>query len=109
MPALPDAAWFTLVPDWVCEVLSPSTAIVDRTGKQDIYREQGVPWLWFVDPAAHTIEVLSRAEAHWILAGSFGWFGMYFLLFARNFPIVAIQEIKEMIPLPRRRAAGGHH
>jgi hypothetical protein len=34
---------------------------------------------------------------------------MYFLLFARNFPIVAIQEIKEMIPLPRRRAAGGHH
>ncbi len=75
MPALPDAAWFTLVPDWVCEVLSPSTAIVDRTGKQDIYREQGAPWLWFVDPAAHTIEALSRAEAHWILAGSFGGSG----------------------------------
>jgi hypothetical protein len=32
---------------------------------------------------------------------------MWFLLFARNFPIVAIQEIKEMIPLPRLR--GGHH
>jgi molybdopterin-containing oxidoreductase family membrane subunit len=48
--------------------------------------------------------------ADWgILIGSFGWFLMYFLLFARTFPIVAIQEIKEMIPYPRRRArqAGG--
>jgi molybdopterin-containing oxidoreductase family membrane subunit len=49
--------------------------------------------------------------ADWgILAGSFGWFLMYFLLFARTFPIVAIQEIKEMIPMPRRKGtAGGHH
>jgi len=75
MPALPDTAWFTLAPDWVCEVLSPSTAIVDRTRKQDIYREQGVRWLWFVDPAGRTIEVLSRAEQHWILTGSFGGSG----------------------------------
>jgi Ni/Fe-hydrogenase subunit HybB-like protein len=45
--------------------------------------------------------------ADWgILIGSFGWFLMYFLLFARTFPIVAIQEIKEMIPMPRKR--GGH-
>ena len=72
MPALPDTAWFTLAPDWVCEVLSPSTAIVDRTRKQDISREQGIRWLWFVDPAGRTIEVLSRAEQHWILTGSFG-------------------------------------
>jgi Uma2 family endonuclease len=75
MPALPDTAWFTLAPDWVCEVLSPSTAIVDRTRKQDIYREQGIRWLWFVDPAGRTIEVLSRAEQHWILTGSFGGSG----------------------------------
>jgi Uma2 family endonuclease len=72
MPALPDTAWFTLAPDWVCEVLSASTAIVDRTRKQEIYREHGVPWLWFVDPAAHTIEVLSRAEQGWMVAGTFG-------------------------------------
>ena len=46
--------------------------------------------------------------ADWgILVGSFGWFGMYFLLFARTFPVVAIQEIKEMIPMPRRK--GGAH
>ncbi|MBL8988324.1 MAG: NrfD/PsrC family molybdoenzyme membrane anchor subunit [Gemmatimonadales bacterium] len=46
--------------------------------------------------------------ADWgILVGSFGWFGMYFLLFARTFPVVAIQEIKEMIPMPRRKK-GAH-
>jgi molybdopterin-containing oxidoreductase family membrane subunit len=46
--------------------------------------------------------------ADWgILAGSFGWFSMWFLLFARTFPVVAIQEIKEMIPMPRLRK-GGH-
>jgi Uma2 family endonuclease len=72
MPSLPDATWLALAPDWVCEILSPSTAVMDRTRKQDIYREQGVTWLWFIDPVAHTIEVLNRAERHWILAGSFG-------------------------------------
>jgi Uma2 family endonuclease len=72
MPSLPDTAWFTLAPDWVCEVLSPSTAVVDRTRKQEIYRLQGVPWLWFLDPVARTIEVLSRSEAAWTVAGTFG-------------------------------------
>jgi hypothetical protein len=33
---------------------------------------------------------------------------MYFLLFARTFPVVAIQEIKEMIPYPRKHRGGGH-
>jgi len=46
--------------------------------------------------------------ADWgILIGSFGWFFMYFLLFARTFPVVAIQEVKEMIPFPRKHG-GGH-
>ena len=46
-----------------------------------------------------------------ILLGSFGWFGLWFTLFYKNFPIVAIQEIKEMIPMPRRKASshGGAH
>jgi Uma2 family endonuclease len=72
MRVLPDTAWFALAPDWVCEVLSPSTAILDRTRKQDIYREQGVAWLWFVDPAARTLEVLNGTEHGWIVAGTFG-------------------------------------
>jgi Uma2 family endonuclease len=72
MPTLPSTAWFELPPDWVCEVLSASTAIIDRTQKQDIYRQQGIPWLWFVDPVARTIEVLSNAKDGWLVVGSFG-------------------------------------
>ena len=37
MPAIPDVAFFTLAPDWVCEVLSPSTARIDRGEKLPIY------------------------------------------------------------------------
>jgi len=33
MPSLPDTAWFELPPDWICEVLSPRTASVDRSEK----------------------------------------------------------------------------
>jgi molybdopterin-containing oxidoreductase family membrane subunit len=59
-----------------------------------------VPYAW---------DQMNPTWADWgILAGSFGWFGMWFLLFAKNFPVVAIQEIKEFIPMPRKRA-GGHH
>jgi Uma2 family endonuclease len=75
MPVFPDAPWFELSPDWVCEVLSPSTAIVDRTRKQESYRVHGIPWVWFVDPLAKTIEVLSRSEQGWLVAGTFGGVG----------------------------------
>ena len=40
-----------------------------------------------------------------ILAGSFGWFFMWFLLFAKNFPMVSIAEVKEIIPMPRKERA----
>ena len=72
MPLLPETAWFELRPDWVCEVLSPSTAILDRTRKQDIYRQHGVPWLWFVDPPSRTVEVLKLSGLDWVVAGTFG-------------------------------------
>jgi Ni/Fe-hydrogenase subunit HybB-like protein len=38
-----------------------------------------------------------------ILAGSFAWFFMWFLLFAKNFPTVSVTEVKEIIPMPRKR------
>ena len=60
-----------------------------------------VPWAW-----GNADIRPGPTGASWL--GSFGWFGMWFLLFAKSFPIVAIQEIKEMIPMPRKRA-GGHH
>ncbi len=57
MPSLPETAHFTLVPDWVCEVLSPSTASLDRGDKLSLYAEAGVRHAWLVDPAAKTLEV----------------------------------------------------
>ncbi|HOU90393.1 MAG TPA: Uma2 family endonuclease [Polyangiaceae bacterium] len=58
MPELPDVAFFELAPDWVCEVLSPSTARFDRHEKRAIYAHAGVPWIWWVDPASELLEVL---------------------------------------------------
>lgn len=58
MPEMPHAPFFTLVPDWICEVLSPSTSALDRAEKLPVYAREGVPHLWFLDPLARTLEVL---------------------------------------------------
>jgi Uma2 family endonuclease len=58
MPELPDVPFHTLAPDWVCEVLSPSTAAIDRSEKMPIYAAHRVGHLWLVDPAIQTLEVL---------------------------------------------------
>ena len=70
LPVFPEEAYFTLAPDWACEVLSPGTARVDRVLKMPIYAEQGVAWLWLVDPALRTLEVYRLAEGHWLLEGA---------------------------------------
>ncbi|WP_437976213.1 Uma2 family endonuclease [Sorangium sp. So ce295] len=57
MPELPETAYFALAPDWVCEVLSPSTEDVDRDEKMPIYAREGVRHAWLVDPIARTLEV----------------------------------------------------
>jgi Uma2 family endonuclease len=71
MPQVPDAAYATLAPDWVCEVLSPSTAMLDRTGKQRIYAEHGVGHMWLLDPIQQTLEVLRLDGSRWTLLGTF--------------------------------------
>lgn len=58
MPEAPRAAYFELAPDWACEILSPSTARLDRGPKREVYAREHVPYLWFVDPDAKTLEVL---------------------------------------------------
>lgn len=71
MPRLPDEAWFPLAPDWICEVLSPSTAALDRSRKLPIYAREGVNHAWLVDPIARTAEVLRRDGPQWIIVGTF--------------------------------------
>ncbi len=67
MPDYPDAAFFDTAPDWACEVLSPSTARIDRHEKAGIYAREAVQHLWLVDPAAKTLEVLELRDGHWVL------------------------------------------
>jgi molybdopterin-containing oxidoreductase family membrane subunit len=45
---------------------------------------------------------MSWSEAA-ILAGSFAWFGMFFLIFVRLLPAFSVAEIKETLPAPIRR------
>ena len=44
-------------PDWVAEVLSPSTACYDRTIKLSAYERAGVPEVWLIDPMVRTVTI----------------------------------------------------
>ena len=58
MPRVTNRAFETLSPDWVAEILSPSTSRVDRSLKLPVYQRERVPHVWLIDPQAMTIEVL---------------------------------------------------
>lgn len=70
LPALPDEAFFSLAPDWACEVLSPSTAAMDRVKKLNIYARERVDHVWLVDPIARTLEVLRLDGARWTIVST---------------------------------------
>ena len=61
-----------LVPDWICEVLSPTTTRSDRVEKMPLYAEHGVGHLWLVDPSAETIEVYRREGSLWVVSSTHG-------------------------------------
>jgi Uma2 family endonuclease len=65
MPQMPKVVGVTLAPDWVCEVLSPSTASLDRDKKMKVYAREGVHHLWLVDPLKQTLEVYGLDGGRW--------------------------------------------
>jgi Uma2 family endonuclease len=68
MPVLTtDEAYFTLAPDWACEVLSPATASRDRSKKLPFYARASVPHVWLVDPLQRTLEVLGLQDGRWLI------------------------------------------
>jgi Uma2 family endonuclease len=69
MPAMPNEAFFSVAPDWVCEVLSPSTERIDRGRKLQIYAEAGVAHAWLVNPLERTLEVLRLKDGSWTIVG----------------------------------------
>ena len=70
MPEMPDTAALTLAPDWVCEVLSPSTEGLDRARKMGVYAREGVKHLWFVDPRLQMLEVYRLEQGRWSHLGA---------------------------------------
>jgi Uma2 family endonuclease len=70
MRVLPDTPAFTQAPDWVCEVISPSTGRIDRSRKMRIYAREGVGHLWFVEPQLQTLEVYRLESGRWVVIGT---------------------------------------
>jgi Uma2 family endonuclease len=62
-----------VVPDWICEILSPSNAGQDRVRKRALYARSAVSYYWLVDPGARTLEALrlDGATGAWIEVGAY--------------------------------------
>lgn len=58
LPELPDEAFVSVRPDWLCEVASPSTRALDRGKKLGAYERAGVPYVWIIEPLDRFLEVL---------------------------------------------------
>jgi len=63
--------WISVAPDWVCEILSPSTAQTDRTEKMPIYSRHHVSYAWLIDPILKTLEVYRFEPGIWIGIGAY--------------------------------------
>ena len=71
MPLLPEDHRFEVIPDWICEVLSPGTTRKDRALKMPLYARFGVAHVWLVDPLARTLEAFELRNGHWTLVEVF--------------------------------------
>ena len=71
LPDPADQRPITTIPDWVCEVLSPSTATRDRVEKRDLYARHGIAHYWIVDVDARTLEAFELREGRWVLSGNY--------------------------------------
>jgi Uma2 family endonuclease len=67
MPHSPGTAYYALAPDWVCEILSPSTSSLDRVQKLSVYAREQVAHIWLIDPLARTLEVLRLENGRWTI------------------------------------------
>jgi Uma2 family endonuclease len=61
----------TVAPDWVCEVLSPSTEAIDRAEKMPIYAREEIAHAWLVDPELRTLEVFRWERGWWVVAATY--------------------------------------
>lgn len=72
LDAVTDSPFLTLAPDWLAEVLSPSTEKFDRTEKLAVHAREGVPWVWLVNPHQRMLEILNLgSDGRWVLRGTY--------------------------------------
>lgn len=71
MNSLPEKAFIELPPDWVCEVLSPTTEAIDRGRKMRTYGREGVSFLWLLNPTSRTLESYRLVDSRWTLLATF--------------------------------------
>lgn len=69
--SLPPEARVDVAPDWVCEVLSPTTLRADKVRKMPIYARFGIPFLWLVNPLVKNLDVFALEAGRWTLTGSY--------------------------------------
>jgi Uma2 family endonuclease len=55
-------------PTLVVEILSPTTTLIDRSTKRQLYARYGLPYYWIVDPEARTVEAYLLSEGGYQLA-----------------------------------------
>lgn len=72
LPTLPETVGIGVPPDWICEVVSPSTTRLDRVRKMPIYACEGVRHIWLVDPIAKTLEGYGLEGGRWVLLQTAG-------------------------------------
>jgi Uma2 family endonuclease len=73
LPSLPETAYFAIAPHWICEVVSPLTAALDRVQKLGVHAREQVRHAWLIDPLAQTLEVLRLEGSRWLIVGT--WAG----------------------------------
>ena len=70
MPEFPDAAYCTVTPDWVCEVLSSSIRRIDLYENRPVCAREGIRHLWFVDPVARDLESFELRDGEWVVTAT---------------------------------------
>jgi hypothetical protein len=90
-----------VAPDWICEVLSPSSTKRDRLHKFNLYARHGVPYYWLVDPDARLLEAYALDGGQWKSIGVYDETAS-----ARIAPFAAIELPVGRLFLPEPPPAG---
>jgi len=71
MPVPTTSHRIQVVPDWICEIFSPSTKSKDREVKMPLYARYSVPYAWLIDPIEHVLEAYRLDAGAWHEIGRF--------------------------------------